>query len=98
VDGLYRLMESDEHYPVNLGNPLEMTIREFAETIRDAVGAKSTIVYQPLPEDDPKQRQPDITKARRLLGWEPKVDLMTGLRLTIDYFARGEAALRSIGV
>jgi dTDP-glucose 4,6-dehydratase len=98
VDGLYRLMESDEHYPVNLGNPLEMTIREFAETIRDAVGAKSTIVYQPLPEDDPKQRQPDITKARRLLGWEPKVDLMTGLRLTIDYFARSEASLRSIGV
>jgi dTDP-glucose 4,6-dehydratase len=86
VDGLYRLMQSDERYPVNLGNPIELTIREFAERIRELTGAKSEIVYQPLPEDDPKQRRPDIGKAKRLLGWEPKVGLEEGLRRTVDYF------------
>ena len=86
VDGLYRLMLSDERYPVNLGNPKEMTIREFAEAIREILPTKSFISFQPLPEDDPKQRQPDISKARRLLGWEPRVDLKTGLQSTIDYF------------
>jgi dTDP-glucose 4,6-dehydratase len=86
VDGLFRLMQSDERYPVNLGNPNEMTILEFAERIRAMTGSRSKIVYQPLPEDDPKQRRPDITKARTLLGWEPKVALEDGLRDTVEYF------------
>jgi dTDP-glucose 4,6-dehydratase len=86
VDGLYRLMLSDERYPVNLGNPCEMTILEFAEYIRRMTGAGSEIVYEPLPEDDPRQRKPDITKARTLLGWEPRVSLEEGLRATIEYF------------
>ena len=86
VDGLYRLMQSHERYPVNLGNPREMTILEFAEQIRALTGAKSPLVYQPLPEDDPKQRQPDIGKARRVLGWEPRVTLEDGLRQTVAYF------------
>lgn len=86
VDGLYRLMFSEERYPVNLGNPNEMTILEFAGHIRDFTGAASAIVFQALPEDDPKQRQPDISKARRVLGWEPRVGLEEGLRLTVDYF------------
>jgi dTDP-glucose 4,6-dehydratase len=86
VDGLYRLLFSDERYPVNLGNPHEMTIREFAEAIRKLTGAKSKIVFQPLPEDDPRQRRPDISKARNLLGWEPKVALEDGLRRTYEYF------------
>jgi dTDP-glucose 4,6-dehydratase len=86
VDGLYRLMQSDERYPVNLGNPNEMTIREFAEQIRRVTGSKSPVLQRPLPEDDPKRRQPDISKARRVLGWEPQVPLDEGLRLTLDYF------------
>jgi dTDP-glucose 4,6-dehydratase len=89
VDGLYRLMHSDERYPVNLGNPREMTILEFAEEIRRLTGSASEIVYQPLPEDDPRQRQPDIGKARALLGWEPRVPLDEGLGVTVDYF-RGQ--------
>lgn len=86
VDGLIRLAHSGEPYPVNLGNPREMTVLEFAEHIRDAVGADSEIVFRPLPEDDPQRRQPDIGKARQLLGWEPRVDLDDGLRLTIAWF------------
>jgi dTDP-glucose 4,6-dehydratase len=86
VDGLYRLLFSGEPYPVNLGNPCEMTIREFAEAIRKLTGTGSKVIYQPLPQDDPRQRQPDISKARRLLGWEPKVPLNEGLRRTCDYF------------
>ena len=86
VEGLYRLMQSDERYPVNLGNPNEMTIREFAEQIRRLTASSSPIVNRALPEDDPKQRRPDISKARRLLGWEPRVALEEGLRLTLDYF------------
>jgi dTDP-glucose 4,6-dehydratase len=86
VDGLYRLMGSSERYPVNLGNPNEMTIREFAERILRLTGSLSPIVSRPLPEDDPRQRQPDISKARRLLDWEPRVSLEDGLQLTIDYF------------
>jgi dTDP-glucose 4,6-dehydratase len=86
VEGLYRLMLSDERYPVNVGNPLELTIREFAERIRDLTGSRSEIIYQPLPEDDPKQRRPDISKAKRVLGWEPAVGLETGLRQTVEYF------------
>jgi dTDP-glucose 4,6-dehydratase len=86
VDGLYRLMLSDERYPVNLGNPREMTILEFARHIRQMTGTKSEIVFEPLPEDDPKQRQPDISKARAVLGWEPRVPLDEGLRETVAYF------------
>jgi dTDP-glucose 4,6-dehydratase len=86
IDGLYRLMHSEERYPVNLGNPREMTILEFAGEIQRLTGSASEIVYQPLPEDDPQQRQPDITKARTLLGWEPRVSLEDGLRQTVEYF------------
>jgi dTDP-glucose 4,6-dehydratase len=88
VDGLYRLMLSEERYPVNLGNPREMTILEFAEQICKLTNSSSPIVRMPLPEDDPRQRQPDIAKARRILGWEPKVSLEEGLKLTTDYFRR----------
>ena len=91
VDGLYRLMLSDERYPVNLGNPVEMTILEFAERIRRITGATAPLRFEPLPEDDPKQRQPQIDKARRLLGWEPKIGLEAGLRQTIEYFQKLDA-------
>jgi dTDP-glucose 4,6-dehydratase len=86
VDGLYRLMLSEERYPVNLGNPREMTILEFARHIVRMTGAASEIVFEPLPQDDPQQRQPDISKARAQLGWEPKVDLDEGLAATVEYF------------
>jgi dTDP-glucose 4,6-dehydratase len=91
VDGIVRLLESDYVRPVNIGNPVEMTIRAFAELIQKLTGAKAEIVYRPLPEGDPKVRQPDITLARRLLGWEPKVDVADGLRTTVEYF-RGRLA------
>ncbi len=86
VDGILRLMESDVHDPVNIGNPHEMTIEEIARAIIDISGSKSQIVYRPLPEDDPKVRKPDITRARTLLGWEPKVPLEEGLQKTLAYF------------
>jgi dTDP-glucose 4,6-dehydratase len=86
VDGLYRLMLSDEAYPVNVGNPREMTILEFAKAIEELTGSRAGLLHHPLPEDDPKQRRPDITKARRLLGWEPKVTLDEGLKRTVEYF------------
>jgi dTDP-glucose 4,6-dehydratase len=86
LDGIYRLLESDEHDPTNIGNPHEITILEFAERIRALVGSKESIVFRPLPQDDPKQRCPDITKARRVLKWEPKVNLEEGLKRTYDYF------------
>ncbi|HJT88874.1 MAG TPA: UDP-glucuronic acid decarboxylase family protein [Bryobacteraceae bacterium] len=92
VDGLYRLMQSEERYPVNLGNPREMTILEFAEHIRRMTGAKSEIVFRPLPEDDPRQRRPDIGKARKLLAWEPRVTLEEGLKPTVEYFQNLRAA------
>src|SRR5205809_5525374 len=88
VDGIIRLMLSSENDPINIGNPREMTIEEIATTIIRMTGSKSKIVYKPLPTDDPKQRRPDITRARRLLKWEPKVDLDEGLVKTIDYFRR----------
>jgi dTDP-glucose 4,6-dehydratase len=88
VDGLYRLMQSDERYPVNLGNPLELTIGQFADRIKELTGAKSEIEYKQLPEDDPKQRRPDIAKAKRVLGWEPRVGLEEGLRETVAYFRK----------
>ena len=86
VDGIIKLMLSSENDPVNIGNPREMTIKEIAETIIKMTGAKSKIIYKPLPTDDPKQRRPDITRARTLLHWEPKVALEEGLVKTIDYF------------
>ena len=88
LDGIYRLATSEESGPINIGNPAEMTIRQFAETIRRLTGATAPIVFRDLPVDDPKVRQPDITKARELLGWAPKVDLETGLKITIDFFKK----------
>jgi dTDP-glucose 4,6-dehydratase len=92
IDGIFRLALSDYHGPVNIGNPQEMTIKQFAERIRELVGVEVEIVFRPLPEDDPKVRQPDITRARQLLGWEPKVSFNDGLRETIAYF-RGKLGL-----
>jgi dTDP-glucose 4,6-dehydratase len=86
IEGIYRLFESKEHEPVNVGNPHEITILEFAERVRALVGSKTSIVFRPLPQDDPKQRCPDITKAKRILKWEPKIDLEQGLGLTYEYF------------
>ena len=86
VRGLHRLLEVEHHLPVNLGNPHEMTVLEFAKKIIGLTGSKSEIVYQPLPQDDPQVRQPDITKARQLLGWEPQVHVDEGLKRTIEFF------------
>jgi dTDP-glucose 4,6-dehydratase len=86
VDGIIKLMLSSENDPVNIGNPVEMTIKQIAETIIKMTGSTSQIVYRPLPTDDPKQRRPDITRARTILGWEPKVQLEEGLIKTIAYF------------
>ena len=86
VDGIIRLMDSDVNEPVNIGNPQEMTIEAIARMIIKLTGSKSKLVYRPLPEDDPKVRQPDITRARTLLGWEPKVGLEEGLTRTLEYF------------
>jgi dTDP-glucose 4,6-dehydratase len=86
VDGLVRLASSDERYPVNLGNPVELTILEFASEIRKVTGSDQPIRFEPLPEDDPKKRRPNIDKAKRLLQWEPKVPLAQGLKETVEYF------------
>jgi dTDP-glucose 4,6-dehydratase len=86
VEGICKLMQSNEHEPVNIGNPQEVTILEFAERIRALTGTNAPIVFEPLPQDDPKRRCPDIAKARRILGWEPKVNLEEGLRLTFAFF------------
>jgi dTDP-glucose 4,6-dehydratase len=86
IDGVLRLMDSDVHDPVNIGNPHEVTIEEIARIIIRLLGSRSKVVYRPLPVDDPKQRKPDITRARSLLGWEPKVGLEEGLLKTVDYF------------
>jgi dTDP-glucose 4,6-dehydratase len=86
VDGILRLSRSSEHNPVNIGNPTEFTILECAHMVLKVTDSSSTISYEPLPQDDPKQRRPDISKARNLLEWEPKVDLETGLKLSIGYF------------
>ncbi len=88
IEGIHRLMLSDEHGPVNLGNVQEITILEFAERIRALLGSEVPLVFQPLPQDDPRRRCPDISKARRVLNWEPKVSLDEGLRLTLDFFRR----------
>ncbi len=86
VEGIYRLLLSDYHMPVNIGNPNEISLKDFAEEIQRLIGSDSKIVYMPLPQDDPKQRQPDITKAKTILGWEPKVERAEGLKITLDYF------------
>ena len=86
VEGIYRLLMSDYPYPVNIGNPVEISIKEFAEEVVALTGTKSKITYLDLPEDDPKVRQPDITKAKEILGWEPKVNRSEGLKITLDYF------------
>jgi len=91
IEGFLRLSKSDEHLPVNLGNPDEFTILECAQLVLKVTGSKSHIRHEPLPQDDPKQRRPDITKARKLLGWEPKINLETGLRLSLDYFKKAVA-------
>ena len=91
IDGFLRLAKSDEHLPVNIGNPGEFTIRECAEMVLKVTGSRSAIKREALPPDDPKQRRPDITKARQLLGWEPKIDLETGLRKSLDYFKQAVA-------
>jgi dTDP-glucose 4,6-dehydratase len=86
VDGLVRLASSEERFPVNLGNPLELTILEFASRISSLTGRELKISHEPLPSDDPRKRQPDIAKARRILGWEPRVNLEDGMRETLAYF------------
>ena len=88
VDGLYRLALSEERFPVNLGNPQEMTILEFAERIKRLTGTDAPLEFKELPQDDPKRRQPDVAKAKRVLGWEPRVGLEDGLRETIEYFQK----------
>jgi dTDP-glucose 4,6-dehydratase len=88
IDGILRLSRSNEHHPTNIGNPTEFTILECAEIILEMTESRSSIVFQPLPVDDPKQRRPDITKARRLLDWEPAIDLRTGLALTLNHLSR----------
>jgi len=95
VDGLYRLAFSDERFPVNLGNPQEMTILEFAERIKRLTRTKAPLEFKELPQDDPKRRQPDISKAKRVLGWEPKVGLEDGLRETIEYFQKLPAEVKT---
>ncbi len=86
VDGIYRLLVSDFHEPVNIGNPQEMTVKQLAESIIEITGSRSPITYKPLPVDDPKIRQPNISRAREILGWEPRVSLEDGLRRTVEWF------------
>ena len=88
VEGIYRLLLSDQNYPINIGNPSEMTIKEMADKILQATNSTSKITYVPLPEDDPKVRQPDITRAKKHLNWEPKVKLDEGLKSTLEYFKK----------
>jgi len=99
IEGVTRLMRTEESRPVNIGNPVEYSVREVAEMVIELSGSRSEISYQPLPEDDPKQRCPDITRAKETLGWEPRVGAREGLRKTIDWFVgqladRQEAASR----
>lgn len=86
IDGIYRLMLSNEHLPTNIGNPTEFTVKEFAHLVIELTGSKSTLEFLPLPQDDPKQRKPDISKAREVLGWEPKIELAEGLDRTLEFF------------
>jgi dTDP-glucose 4,6-dehydratase len=86
VEGIYRLLLSDYHMPVNIGNPNEISLKDFAEEVLKLTGSSVKITYKPLPTDDPKQRKPDITKAREILGWEPTIGREEGLRITYEYF------------
>jgi dTDP-glucose 4,6-dehydratase len=86
IEGIFRLAMGDQHEPVNIGNPVEMTIKQFAEKILSITGSTGGVTFKELPVDDPKVRQPDITRARKLFGWEPKIDFDSGIRITIDYF------------
>jgi dTDP-glucose 4,6-dehydratase len=86
VEGIYRLLLSDYSMPVNIGNPEEISLLQFAEEVKELTGTKSKIVFRPLPQDDPKVRQPDITKAKSILGWQPKISRKDGLKITLDYF------------
>jgi dTDP-glucose 4,6-dehydratase len=95
IDGIYRLLESDEHSPTNIGNTEEVTIMQFAREIVELTGSRSRIVEKPLPQDDPKRRQPDITKARKVLGWEPRVPRRDGLKSTLDYFRKKLEEMRT---
>lgn len=88
IEGIYRLMLSNEVLPVNIGNPDEITIKQFAEEVLELTGSKSKIAYHPLPEDDPKVRQPDISKAKKILGWEPKINRREGILRTLEYFKK----------
>jgi dTDP-glucose 4,6-dehydratase len=88
VEGIYRLLLSDYHKPVNIGNPSEITLKDFAEEVIRLTGSQSKIIYKPLPQDDPKQRQPDVSKAKEILGWEPKIGRTEGLTKTLDYFKK----------
>ena len=96
VECFLRLAQCDEHFPVNIGNPEEFTIIDCARRVIEITGSTSRIRYEKLPQDDPKQRKPDITKAKTLLGWEPKIDLETGLRMSLDYFREAVAAEASM--
>ena len=97
IEGFMRLSRSSEHLPVNIGNPSEFTILECAKRVLAVTGSKSQIRYEPLPQDDPKQRRPDITKAKTLLGWEPQIDLETGLRMSLEYFRKAVFAEAAAG-
>jgi dTDP-glucose 4,6-dehydratase len=92
IDGFLRLSKTEEHFPVNIGNPDEFTVQQCAERVIAITGSKSKIRYEKLPQDDPKQRRPDITKARKLLGWEPKIAIDTGLEMSLEYFREAVAA------
>jgi dTDP-glucose 4,6-dehydratase len=92
IEGVLRLSRCEEHEPVNVGNPNEFTVLECAQCVLAVTGSKSKLRFEPLPQDDPKQRRPDISRARALLGWEPKIDLETGLKLSLDYFHYAVAA------
>ena len=96
VDGIFKLLMSNEIYPVNIGNPEEITIRQFAEEVIKLTGAKSKLSFYELPEDDPKVRQPDISKAKNILGWEPKVSRSEGLKITIDFFRKVIPAIKNV--
>lgn len=96
IEGILRLLDSNEHLPVNIGNPQEITIMEFAERVRAMTGNQVPLTFKPLPQDDPKRRRPDITKAKKLLKWEPKVSLEEGLQRTLEYFQKKVAQTRAI--
>ncbi len=96
IEGFIRLAKSSEHFPVNIGNPVEFTILECAKRVLAVTGSKSSIRYEPLPQDDPKQRRPDITKAKTLLGWKPKIDLETGLKMSLEYFRKAALVEKTV--